>query len=148
MRPKFEMADITTKKVILREAVARGEIRLRASTVSLIKQGGIAKGDPLAAAEVAAVLAAKNTHQILPFCHPLPLTTVRTKAALTRDRLSVETRVKTRARTGVEMEALTSACAYLLTVWDMVKQYEKDAKGQYPQTEITSVRVKRKFKGT
>lgn len=141
------MADITSKRDVLREAIAVGEIKLRPSTLARIKRKRIAKGDPLAAAEVAAALAAKSTYQILPFCHPIPLTAVQARSQVGRDSISVETYVKTTAKTGVEMEALTAAAAYLLTVWDMVKQYEKDARGQYPDTAIESIRVRRKLKG-
>jgi cyclic pyranopterin phosphate synthase len=141
------MADITRKKEILRQALASGTIELRPSTIARIRKGRIAKGDPVAAAEVAAVLAAKNTPQTLPFCHPIPITNVLTEAKVGRSSITVESTVKTTARTGVEMEALNAASTYLLTVWDMVKQYEKDVRGQYPDTRIVDVRVISKSKG-
>lgn len=141
------MADITRKKEILRQAVASGTIELRPSTIARIRKGRIAKGDPIAAAEVAAVLAAKNTPQTLPFCHPIPITNVLTEAKVGRSSITVESTVKTTARTGVEMEALNAASTYLLTVWDMVKQYEKDVRGQYPDTRILDIRVISKSKG-
>jgi cyclic pyranopterin phosphate synthase len=141
------MADITAKKEILRRATAEGRLKLRRGTVRLMKSGRVAKGDPLAAAQLAAVMAAKNTHQMIPLCHPLPITNVTTKYKLYEDALSVEASVKTTAKTGVEMEALVAASVFLLTVWDMVKQYEKDRAGQYPETAITMLRVKRKIKG-
>ena len=130
----FRMVDITGKKQVLREAVAAGRIRLKPSTITLIKEGKIEKGNPLAAAEIAAVLAAKNTSQLIPFCHSIPLTSVQTKAKINDDGIQVEALVRTKASTGVEMEALSAATAYLLTVWDIVKKYEKDAQGQYPET--------------
>jgi len=101
----------------------------------------------MAAAEVAAIMAAKNTPRILPFCHSIPITTVRTECKLGRDTVKVESCVKGEAKTGVEMEALTAASVYLLTVWDMIKQYEKDSNGQYPSTAITYLKVKKKIKG-
>jgi cyclic pyranopterin monophosphate synthase len=144
---KFSMADITSKPEVLRQAVASGKIQLKPSTIIKIRNGRIAKGDPIAAAEVAAVLAAKNTPQVLPFCHPIPITNVLTEAKIGRSSITVRSTVRTTARTGVEMEALNAASTYLLTVWDMVKPYEKDARGQYPDTRIVDVRVVTKSKG-
>jgi cyclic pyranopterin phosphate synthase len=141
------MADITSKPEVLRQAVASGRIQLKPSTISKIRSGRIAKGDPMAAAEVAAVLAAKNTSQTLPLCHPIPITNVLTEAEIDRSSITVRSTVKTTARTGVEMEALSAASTYLLTVWDMVKPYEKDARGQYPHTRIRDLRVVTKSKG-
>jgi cyclic pyranopterin phosphate synthase len=143
----FSMADITDKKDVVREAVASGRIQLKSSTIARIRKGGIMKGDALAAAEVAAVLAAKNTPQMLPFCHPIPITNVVTEANIGTSSITVRSTVKTTAKTGVEMEALTAASTYLLTVWDMVKQYEKDSRGQYPGTRIEELRVLSKTKG-
>ena len=141
------MADITSKPEVLRQAIASGKIQLKPSTIALIRKGRIAKGDPIAAAEVAAVLAAKNTPQTLPFCHPIPITNVLTEAKVGSSSISVQSTVKTTARTGVEMEALSAASTYLLTLWDMVKQYEKDSRGQYPDTRIVDLRVLTKSKG-
>ncbi len=140
------MVDISTKEVIMREATAMGEIKLKPSTISRLKIGRIEKGDAIAAAEVAAIMAAKGTPQILPFCHSIPITTVRTEHSFVGNTLKVKSYVKGQAKTGVEMEALTAASTYLLTIWDMVKQYEKDAKGQYPTTAITDIRVTKKIK--
>lgn len=141
------MADITSKPEVLRQAIASGRIQLRQSTIARIRRGRIAKGDPTAAAEVAAVLAAKNTPQTLPFCHPIPITNVLTEAEIGRSLITVRSTVRTTARTGVEMEALNAASTYLLTIWDMVKQYEKDSRGQYPDTRISDLRVVTKSKG-
>ena len=140
------MVDISPKEVVMREATAVGEIKLKAETISLLRAGKIAKGDAIAAAEVAAIMAAKSTPRILPFCHSIPITTVRTEHSFGKESLRVESYVKGQAKTGVEMEALTSASTYLLTIWDMVKQYEKDKTGQYPSTVITNLRVTRKIK--
>lgn len=144
---RFKMVDISPKKTVTREAVAVGEIKLKPSTIARVRSGRIEKGDPIAVAEVAAIMAAKNTPHILPFCHSIPITTVRTECKINRSKISVESYVRSEAKTGVEMEALTAASAYLLTIWDMTKQYEKDESGQYPFTAITSLRVKRKVKG-
>jgi len=144
----FRMVDITGKREVFREAVATGRIKLKPSTLMLIKEGKIEKGNPLAAAEIAAVLAAKNTSQLIPFCHSIPLTSVQTKAKINDAGIEVEVLVRTKASTGVEMEALSAATAYLLTVWDVVKKYEKDAQGQYPETAIEYVKVKKKMKGS
>lgn len=143
---RFSMVDISPKNVITREAIAVGEIRLKASTIARLKSGKLEKGDAIAAAEVAAVMAAKNTPRILPFCHSIPITTIRNEHSFRGGSLKVESYVKGEAKTGVEMEALTTASTYLLTIWDMVKQYEKDAKGQYPTTAITYLKVKEKLK--
>ena len=144
---KFSMADITSKPEVLRQAVASGRIQLKQSTIARIRSRRIAKGDPIAAAEVAAVLAAKKTPQTLPFCHPIPITNVLTEAEVGRSSITVRSSVRTTARTGVEMEALNAASTYLLTIWDMVKQYEKDSRGQYPDTRISDLRVVTKSKG-
>jgi len=143
---RFSMVDISPKDVVLREAFAEGEIKLKPSTVRRLRTKQIEKGDVVAAAEVAAIMAAKNTPNILPLCHPIPLTTIRTSHSYGRSSLKVASYVKGLAKTGVEMEALTAVSTYLLTVWDMVKQYEKDAEGQYPTTAIVNVRVTRKIK--
>ena len=143
---RFSMVDISPKTVIVREAFAEGEIRLKPSTIRRMRTRKVEKGDVVAAAEVAAIMAAKNTPSILPFCHTIPITTIRTSHSYRRDSVTVEAYVKGVARTGVEMEALTAVTAYLLTIWDMVKQYEKDPNGQYPSTEIRSVRVTKKIK--
>jgi cyclic pyranopterin phosphate synthase len=141
------MVDVSGKPEIFREATAKGTIRLKAETVALIREGKIAKGDPLYTAKIAGVLAAKKTSALIPLCHPLPLTSVDVDARLS-DGSSVEVTavVKTRAQTGVEMEALTAVSVALLTVWDMTKQYEKDAAGQYPNTAIENIHVVKKLK--
>jgi len=144
---RFSMVDITTKKTVKREAVAVGEIKLKPSTIARLRSGSVEKGDVIAAAEVAAIMAAKNTPRILPFCHSIPITTVRTEHKIGRETIRVESYVKGEAKTGVEMEALMAASAYLLTIWDMIKQYEKDTNGQYPSTAITYLKVAKKIKG-
>jgi cyclic pyranopterin phosphate synthase len=141
------MVDVSSKSDVLREATATGKIKLKPETIALIKEGKIAKGDPLYTAKIAGVLAAKKTSEIVPLCHPLPLTSVKVEATiLGESTVEVAATVKTRAQTGVEMEALAAVSVGLLTVWDMTKQYEKDAAGQYPTTAIENIHVVRKLK--
>jgi len=141
------MVDITAKPEVHREATAKGQIRLRKETIALIKQGRIEKGDPFQVAKVAGVLAAKQTSSLVPLCHLIPLTSVKVDLKIVGDdTVEAESTVKTKAQTGVEMEALTATAVALLTVWDMTKQYEKDADGQYPYTAIRDVRVTSKMK--
>jgi len=141
------MIDITDKPEVYREAIANGSIRLTRETVRLIKEGRIEKGDPLYAARIAGVLAAKKTSTLIPLCHPIPLTDVDVDVRVVDDStVEAESTVKTKAQTGVEMEALVATAVALLTVWDMTKKHEKDADGQYPHTAIQSIRVVRKLK--
>ncbi len=141
------MIDVSGKDEIFREATASGTIKLKSETINLIKTGKIAKGDPLYTAKIAGVLAAKKTSSLIPLCHPLPLTNVQVDVkVLNEGTVEVSATVKTKAQTGVEMEALTAVSIGLLTVWDMTKQYEKDAAGQYPSTAIENIHVVRKIK--
>jgi cyclic pyranopterin phosphate synthase len=141
------MIDVSGKAEVLREATAQGTIHLKPETIKRIQQGNIAKGDPLYTAKIAAILAAKKTSELIPLCHPLPLTKVEvTPKIVDETTVEVTAIVKTRAQTGVEMEALAAVSMALLTVWDMTKQYEKDTDGQYPSTAINDIHVVRKFK--
>ncbi|OGD47913.1 molybdenum cofactor biosynthesis protein C [Candidatus Bathyarchaeota archaeon RBG_13_46_16b] len=141
------MVDISDKPEVTREATAQGCIKLKTETLNLIKEGKIAKGDPLYTAKIAGIMVAKRTSTLIPLCHPLTLTKVEVKTEILGDsKVQVTATVKTKAQTGVEMEALTATAVSLLTVWDMVKQYEKDAEGQYPSTAIESIRVIKKLK--
>lgn len=141
------MVDVSGKAEVYREATAKGKIRLKPETINLIREEKIAKGDPLYTAKIAGILAAKKTSELIPLCHPLPLTSVDVDAeVLDGSTVEVMAVVKTRAQTGVEMEALTAVSVALLTVWDMTKQYEKDAAGQYPNTAIEDVHVVKKLK--
>jgi len=141
------MIDVSGKAEVLREATASGTIHLKPETVKRIQEGKIAKGDPLYTAKIAAILAAKKTSELIPLCHPLPLTNVEVyPKVLNETTVEISATVKTRAQTGVEMEALAAVSTGLLTVWDMTKQYEKDADGQYPSTAIQDIHVVRKYK--
>ncbi len=143
----MSMVDVTPKPEVYREATATGRIQLKPETMRLIKEGKIEKGDPFSVAKVAGVLAAKNTSMLIPLCHPLPLTNVKVDLRVVKSSaVEAEATVKTKAQTGVEMEALVATSVALLTVWDMTKQYEKDSKGQYPGTAIQEIRVVRKIK--
>ena len=141
------MVDISDKPEVFREATATGTIKLKPETIRLINEGKIAKGDPLYTAKIAGILAAKKTSTLIPLCHPLPLTNVEVEIkVLDKSTVQVMSTVKTKAQTGVEMEALVATAVSLLTIWDMVKQYEKDAAGQYPSTVIENIRVVKKVK--
>jgi len=142
----MSMVDITAKPEVHREATAKGYIKLKPETIRRIKQGKIEKGDPFSVAKTAGILAAKNTSSLIPLCHPLPLTKVEVNLRIEDSMVEAEAIVKTKAQTGVEMEALTAVSVALLTVWDMTKQYEKDARGQYPDTAITDIQVVKKLK--
>jgi len=141
------MVDITGKPKVYREATATGKIKLKPETINLIKSGKVEKGDPFYTAKIAGTLAAKETSILIPFCHPLPLTNVKVDIGIVdKSTIRVSSTVKTEAQTGVEMEALVATAISLLTIWDMVKQYEKDADGQYPFTTIEEIRVVKKVK--
>jgi cyclic pyranopterin phosphate synthase len=141
------MVDVSGKAEVFREAVAKGLINLKEETVDLVVSSKIAKGDPLYTAKIAGILAAKKTSELIPLCHPLPLTSVDVIVKVSSKKtVEAVATVKTRAQTGVEMEALTAVSAALLTVWDMTKQYEKDSKGQYPSTMISDIHVVQKVK--
>ncbi|MGC8998182.1 MAG: cyclic pyranopterin monophosphate synthase MoaC [Candidatus Bathyarchaeia archaeon] len=141
------MVDITGKPKVYREATATGKIRLKPETINLIKSGKVEKGDPFYTAKIAGTLAAKETSILIPFCHPLPLTNVKVDIEIINEStIKVSSMAKTEAQTGVEMEALVATAISLLTIWDMVKQYEKDAEGQYPFTIIEEIRVVKKVK--
>jgi cyclic pyranopterin phosphate synthase len=141
------MVDVSGKDEIYREATATGVIKLKPETTILIKMGKIAKGDPICTAKIAGILAAKKTSELIPLCHPLPLSSVKVEVnVLDEGTVEVLATVKARAQTGVEMEALAAVSMSLLTVWDMTKQYEKDSAGQYPSTAIGNIHVVRKFK--
>jgi cyclic pyranopterin phosphate synthase len=143
---EIRQVDVSGREVIRREAVARGFIKLRPETIQRIKSGALEKGDPLQVARLAGINAAKLTPFLLPLCHPLKLEHVEVNLSVVDDGVEVVVRVVAHEKTGVEMEALTAAAIALLNIWDVVKQYEKDESGQYPLTEITSIRVLRKIK--
>lgn len=143
----MSMVDVSRKPEVFRQATARGTIKLKSETVRLIKEGKVEKGNVFSLAKVAGILAAKKTSELVPLCHPLPLSNAEvTIEFVDKARVAVEATVKAFAKTGVEMEALVAVSAALLTVWDMTKQYEKDREGQYPTTTISDIKVLRKVK--
>jgi len=122
------MVDVSAKAVTAREAVARGEVRMRAETLALLTAGALPKGDVLTVAKLAGVMAAKRTADLVPLCHPLPLSHV--DVTLVPDavgrRVRIESRVRVTARTGVEMEALTAVAVAGLTLYDMCKAVDRE----------------------
>jgi cyclic pyranopterin phosphate synthase len=124
-RGRVRMVDVGSKPVTEREAVARGSIRMSREALRLVRSGKVKKGDPLQAARVAGIMAAKQTSALIPLCHPLPLTSVSVDLVPTSRGYDIEARVKTSAQTGVEMEALTAVAVAGLTMYDMVKAVDK-----------------------
>mgnify|MGYP000038164418 CR=1 FL=1 len=143
---EVKMVDITKKDIIYREATAIGRIKLRKETIEKIVRGEIEKGDVISASKLVAIIAVKRTPELLPLCHPIQITSVNVDIYPIQNGLEVKVTVKATAKTGVEMEALAGVSAALLNIWDMVKKYEKDEKGQYPYTEIYGIRVISKIK--
>lgn len=142
------MIDVGEKPIIHRMAETAGTIHLSPKTIEVIKAGGIKKGDPLQAAEITAMNAAKQTHLLIPHCHQIPLDSVSVDFEVSETFIKARCLVKAQARTGVEMEALVGVSLALNTVWDMVKYLEKDENGQYPDTRITDIHVLKKEKET
>jgi len=143
---KVKMVEISGKRDVVRIARAEGFIKLRKETVEKLRKGEIEKGDVVAAAQIAAIQAVKRTWEIIPLCHPIPITGVNVKLTVEDDGVRAVVTVTAVAKTGVEMEALTGVSVALLTIWDMVKAYEKDDRGQYPHTSIEEIKVLEKIK--
>ncbi len=126
-RGEARMVDVSAKSVTEREAVAEGRVIMQPNTLAIVRQGDAKKGDVLGAARIAGILAAKRTHELIPLCHPLPISQV--EVDLTPDAMLpgvvVRARVKVSGKTGVEMEALTAVSVACLTVYDMVKAVER-----------------------
>jgi cyclic pyranopterin phosphate synthase len=122
---RVRMVDVGEKPVSDREAIARGTIRMSRRAIGQIRAGAVKKGDPLQAARLAGIMAAKQTSALIPLCHPLPLSSVQVELTPMTRGYSIEARVRTRAQTGVEMEALTAVAVAALTIYDMVKAVDK-----------------------
>ena len=122
---RIRMVDVGAKPVTDREAVARGTIAMSAAARKQIRSGAVKKGDPLQAARLAGIMAAKKTSDLIPLCHPLVLTHVSVELTATRTGYVIEARVRTSGQTGVEMEALTAVAVAALTLYDMVKAVDK-----------------------
>lgn len=147
MPSEIKQVNVSGKPLVKRVAVARGFIRLRRETIEKIVKGEVEKGDPLQVARLAGIQSAKLTPILLPLCHPLRLDHVEVNPRIREDGVEVVATVEAVERTGVEMEALTAVTVALLNVWDVVKKYEKDPRGQYPETAIEDIRVIEKIKG-
>jgi cyclic pyranopterin monophosphate synthase len=122
---RIRMVDVGSKAITAREAVARGEVSMSAAARRLIRSGKSKKGDPLQAARLAGIMAAKRTSELIPLCHPLPLTVVSVDITPLRNGYAIEARARTSAQTGVEMEALTAVSVAALTLYDMVKAVDR-----------------------
>ena len=122
------MVDVSDKSQTVREATATGTVRMKPSTLKLATEGTAKKGDVLAAARIAAIMAAKNTPHIIPLCHPIQISSVAVdlKPVKSRSCIEIKSTVKCTGRTGVEMEALTAVSAAALTIYDMLKAVDKD----------------------
>ncbi len=139
-RPR--MVDVSAKADSAREATAKGSVYMSARTLALTTAGRAAKGDVLTTAQLAGIMAAKRTHELIPLCHPLPLTAVDVSLAADEGRgaIDVTATVRTTAKTGVEMEAMTAVSVAALTVYDMLKAAQRDIR-------IGDIRLVRKSGG-
>lgn len=139
---RARMVDVSAKAETVRTAVAAGRVRMNRETLALVKTGGMKKGDVLGTAQIAGILAAKRTAELIPLCHTLPLTGVDVRFALDEAGCAVDitAAVKCTGPTGVEMEALTAVSVAALTVYDMCKAVQKDM-------EITDIRLLKKTGG-
>jgi len=136
------MVDVSAKADTVREAVARGSVRMMPATLALITSGGVEKGDVIAVARLSGVMAAKRTHELIPLCHPLLLTDIDVQIAPNeaQSSLDIEATVRSTGKTGVEMEALTAVSVAALTVYDMCKAVDRGMR-------IEGVRLARKTGG-
>lgn len=122
---RVTMVDVGDKAITAREAVARGSIRMSKDALAQIRSGTVKKGDPLQAARLAGIMAAKQTSALIPLCHPLPISSANVDLIPTATGYDIEARVRTTGQTGVEMEALTAVSVAALTIYDMVKAVDK-----------------------
>ncbi len=123
---RARMVDVTEKAETFRAALAEGVVRMSAETLELVRTGGTPKGDVLAVAQVAGVMAAKRTHELIPMCHPIRLTGVDIRFAYEENAVRIQAEARCKGETGVEMEALTAVSAAALTIYDMCKAVQKD----------------------
>lgn len=137
---KARMVDVTVKDETKREAVAEGRISMQQATLNLVKQGAMGKGDVLGVAQVAGVMGAKRTWDLIPMCHPLLLTGVNLEFAIddTANAIEIRAVVKTTGKTGVEMEALTAVSVAALTIYDMCKAVDKGMTIEYVRLRAKS----------
>jgi cyclic pyranopterin phosphate synthase len=137
---KLKMVDTTEKSITARRAVASGRVLMSPETVAAVKAHQTPKGDPLEAARLAGIMAAKRTAELIPLCHPLPLTHVDVQATIEATSVYLTAEVTTNAQTGVEMEALTAVSVAALTIYDMCKALDKSM-------TITDIRLETKTGG-
>ncbi len=137
-RPR--MVDITEKHDTQREAVAKGTVTMKPSTLDLLKTGSMPKGDVLTVAQLAGIMAAKQTPNLIPLCHPLLIGDIRVEFSLENNAVEITTTVKSIGKTGVEMEALTATAVAALTIYDMCKAVDRGMK-------IENIRLVRKGGG-
>lgn len=142
----FRQIDISKKPASNRIATASGKIKLKPSTIRRIRKGLTEKGDPMSLAKITGIMGAKRASELLPLCHPLKIESTTIETSLSPSGIEVTSTVSANEKTGLEMEALTATTVALLNVWDVVKAYEKDSRGQYPTTRIQNVRVVKKTK--
>jgi cyclic pyranopterin monophosphate synthase len=121
----IRMVDVGDKAETAREAVARGRITVSTAALRAIRSGKVRKGDPLQTARLAGIVAAKRTADLIPLCHPLPISHIDVTITREKTGYTIESRVRTTARTGVEMEALTAVAVAALTIYDMLKAIDK-----------------------
>lgn len=137
---RAQMVDVSEKAETVRRAVARGRVVLLPATVGLLRDKAVPKGDALAVARIAGIMAAKRTSELIPLCHPLPVTKVAVDLRITDGGVEIEAEVCVTGKTGVEMEALTAVSVAALTLYDMVKAVDKSA-------IITDIRLEEKSGG-
>jgi cyclic pyranopterin monophosphate synthase len=139
---KATMVDVTDKATTEREAVARGSVLMQPATIALVTAGGVKKGDVLSVARLAGIMGAKRTPDLIPLCHPLPLTSVKVDLTVdaARNAVDITATCKLKGQTGVEMEALTAVAVAALTVYDMCKAVDRGMR-------LTDIRLVRKSGG-
>lgn len=135
-----QMVDVSDKTETVRRAVATGRILLSAETIQILRDGTAPKGDVLSVARIAGIMAAKKTSELIPLCHPLPITRVAVELVIVDSGVEISAEVRVTGKTGVEMEALTAVSVAALTVYDMVKAVDKAA-------VITEIRLEEKSGG-
>ena len=147
MKKEIEgIIDISKKKVVKREATATGQLKLSKPSIEAINTNQVKKGNVIEASTIAAIQAVKETPRIIPHCHPIPLEGCNVDWEISDTVLHCTVTVTANYKTGIEMEAITGVCAGLLCALDMVKSYEKDTDGQYPNSEISQVKIISKYK--
>ncbi|MBE6990898.1 MAG: cyclic pyranopterin monophosphate synthase MoaC [Ruminococcaceae bacterium] len=137
---RARMVDVTDKAATMRTATAAGTVKMAPATAEAIRTGGMTKGDVLAVAQVAGIMAAKRTGELIPMCHSIALTGVDIRFSLGADRVDIWATARCKGETGVEMEALTAVSAAALTIYDMCKALQRDI-------EITDIRLLEKSGG-